>query len=111
MHHNFPNPSLKEFLPHFTPGAMLRMGIFGGTCFAELNEKQWFPEEWFDGLKAEMYKSSRYRATLNAFKVKSGQTLKEWQNNGWIHPDDQMGGSNGIASIFWDVGTKTICGR
>ena len=80
-----------EFRPMFTPKEMLHKGIFGGTYFAELVDYKDFPEDWFKGLDESAYKSTKYLANVNLFKIKSGQSQKEWEAKGWIHPDDPRG--------------------
>ena len=68
----------------FTPKEMLHKGIFGGTYFAELVDYKEFPEDWFKGLDESAYKSTKYLANVNLFKIKSGQSQKEWEAKGWI---------------------------
>ena len=81
----------KEFKPMLTPKQMLHRGIFGGTYFAELIDYKDFPRDWFKGLDKSFYCSCRYLIKVNYFKVKSGQSQKEWEAAGWIHKDDPRG--------------------
>ena len=53
----------------FTPKEMLHKGIFGGTYFAELVDYKEFPEDWFKGLDESAYKSTKYLANVNLFKI------------------------------------------
>jgi hypothetical protein len=80
-----------SFDPMLTPKEMLNKGIFGGTYFAELINYQNYPKDWFKGLSKECYISDKYLAEMNYFKIKSGQTQKEWEEKGWIHEDDPRG--------------------
>ena len=80
-----------EFKPMLTPKEMLHKGIFGGTYFAELIDYKDFPEDWFEDLEESAYKSKKYLVNVNLFKIKSGQSQKEWEVKGWIHPDDPRG--------------------
>ena len=74
-----------------TPKQMLHRGIFGGTYFAELIDYKDFPRDWFKGLDKSFYCSCRYLIKVNYFKVKSGQSQKEWEAAGGIHKDDPRG--------------------
>ena len=80
-----------EFAPMLTPKEMLSRGIFGGTYFSQLVDPADFPSDWFDVLEGDMYRADRYRADLNHFKVRSGQSQQEWEASGWIHSDDPRG--------------------
>ena len=80
-----------KFSPMLTPKEMLCRGIFGGTYFSELINHEDFPDDWFKGLNKNFYSSEKYRAEVNLFKIKSGQSQKEWEEKGWIHKDDPRG--------------------
>ena len=80
-----------HFQPMFTPKEMLHRGVFGGTYFNDSIDPKDFPADWFEGLNERYYASPNYLTDVNYFKVKSGQSLREWQDNGWIHKDDPRG--------------------
>lgn len=80
-----------NFSPMLTPKEMLHKGIFGGTYFSELIDYKEFPDDWFQGLDKNFYCSEKYRIKVNFFKIKSGQSQKEWEEKGWIHKDDPRG--------------------
>ena len=80
-----------NFKPMIAPKKMLKMGIFGGTYFSEQINYKDFPPEWFNGLNKEFFLSKSYRSEINYFKVRSGQTQKEWEAKGWMHKDDPRG--------------------
>jgi len=80
-----------RFQPMFTPKEMLHRGICGGTYFNNSFDLKEFPADWFNGLDERYYLSPKYLINVNYFKVKSGQSLREWQENGWIHKDDPRG--------------------
>ena len=63
-----------KFSPMLTPKEMLCRGIFGGTYFSELINHEDFPDDWFKGLSKDFYSSEKYRAEVNFFKIKSGNT-------------------------------------
>ena len=79
------------FSPMLTPKEMLHRGIFGGTYFSALISYKDFPDDWFKGLNKNFYSSEKYRAEVNLFKIKSGQSQKEWEEKGWMHKDDPRG--------------------
>ena len=70
---------------------MLKRGIFGGTYFNCLIDPKDFPDDWFEGLDESAYLSDIYLPEVNYFKVKSGQSQKEWEAKGWMHKDDPRG--------------------
>ena len=79
------------FAPMLTPKEMLQRGVFGGTYFNNSTDLKNYPHNWFKGLDETLYKSDVYLTRVNYFKVKSGQSLEEWQAKGWIHKDDPRG--------------------
>ncbi|MFP4515050.1 MAG: hypothetical protein ACLFNO_03560 [Parcubacteria group bacterium] len=74
-----------SFQPDLSPKEMLRLGVFGAYYF--FNCEKEFPRSWFKGVKINEYKDPN----LNYFKVSASQSLKVWQDKGWIHPDDPKG--------------------
>jgi len=80
-----------EFRPMLTPKEMLGRGVFGGTYFSSLIDPKEFPDDWFSGLDEIFYLSDCYRSEINYFKVRSGQSQKEWEEKGWMHRDDPRG--------------------
>ena len=80
-----------SFNPMLSPKEMINKGVFGGTYFSDLIDPSDFPQDWFEGLDEFYYRSSQYRSEVNFFKVKSGQSQKEWEEKGWIHKDDPRG--------------------
>ena len=71
------------FEPFFTPGQMLRLGVFEGKylndCLTE------FPAEWFlDALALDKLRPQGADPTVNLFAVKSRLPLPEWRQKGWV---------------------------
>ncbi|PPR40615.1 MAG: hypothetical protein CFH22_01417 [Alphaproteobacteria bacterium MarineAlpha5_Bin12] len=74
-----------EFNPDLTPKQMLEYGVFGGSYLGDtINE---YPKTWFK--KAKLSKT--FDVNLNCFKIRSGQSLKEWKKKGWIMKEDPRG--------------------
>jgi hypothetical protein len=71
------------FRPQLSPARMLQLGVFEGKylndCVFEL------PREWFaSALRAGKLSPGRPDPTLNAFRVKSRLSLRQWRRNGWV---------------------------
>ena len=65
---------------------MLEAGIFGGHYFkGDISE---YPKNWFKKAKIN---DLEFDVNLNYFKVKSGLTMKEWIEKGWIFSEDPLG--------------------
>jgi len=77
-----------EFTPDLTPQQMLKLGVFGGNYFGEV-ERDELPDEWFDD--ARIAKEGVADKNLNFFQIAASQPLKVWQQKGWIHPADPLG--------------------
>lgn len=92
-----------DFVPNKSPAEVLREGCFGGTYFRPLYSKtlgitisdDWreLPSDWISGLNVEKFlTSSTYDPEVNKFGVASGQTIEEWEANGWINHDYDVRG-------------------
>ncbi len=75
-----------EFKPELTPKEMLELGVFGGKYMTDCKDE--FPKSWFQ--KAKLAKGAA-DAKLNFFGVIASQSLKVWQEKGWINPVDPRG--------------------
>jgi hypothetical protein len=75
-----------NFRPQLTPKQMLALGIFGGKYLTDCRNE--FPSEWFGRAKLC---HERHDAELNCFKVNASRSLAEWQEKGWISPEDPRG--------------------
>lgn len=75
-----------RFKPELTPAQMLSLGVFGGKYLTDCQNE--FPEEWFSHAKLSPKKPN---PQLNYFGVTASQSLTEWLQKGWIHPDDPRG--------------------
>lgn len=75
-----------RFKPELTPQQMLALGVFGGKYLTDCRNE--FPESWFFEAKLSPKQSN---PRLNYFGVPASQSLTEWRNKGWIHPDDPRG--------------------
>ena len=74
------------FNPQLTPAQMLKLGVFCGKYMTDCRRE--FPKSWFT--RAKLARGKR-DCSLNFFRVDASQPLKEWQRQGWIHPDDPRG--------------------
>ena len=83
------------FHPNLSPKEIIRMGSFGGIYFNSSNnikiDYREFPSDWFKDVPESFYLSDQYNKNVNFFKIKSGQDQDEWENKGWIHPQDPRG--------------------
>jgi hypothetical protein len=79
-----PGSSFDEgFKPYFTPGQMLRLGVFEGKylndCLTE------FPAEWFlDAIALDKLRPQGADLEVNLFKIESRLPLFEWRKKGWV---------------------------
>lgn len=75
-----------DFVPQLTPGAMLKLGVFGGKYMTDCRAE--FPADWFAGARLC---HEFHDPALNCFGVNASQPLALWQARGWIHPEDPRG--------------------
>jgi hypothetical protein len=86
----------EDFLPNKSPEEMIGEGSFGGSYFrpiysAYLNitiEEDWreLPASWLEGLNVETYlTNSTYNPEVNKYRVTCGQSIEQWEANGWIN--------------------------
>lgn len=93
-----------QFQPNRSPEEILRVGSFGGTYFrpiksavcpgVKFGDEVWqeLPRKWIQGLDPKLHLcSSTYRPSVNKYKVKSGASLEEWEQSGWIRSQDPYG--------------------
>ncbi|TID22813.1 vegetatible incompatibility protein HET-E-1 [Venturia nashicola] len=92
-----------DFIPNKSPAEVLKEGCFGGTYFRPLYSStlaitvsdDWkeLPPDWIEGVSIEHNLiSSTYEPSINKFGVKCGQTIEEWEANGWINHDFDVRG-------------------
>lgn len=91
------------FMPNKSPEELIREGSFGGSYWRPLYSKflhttienDWheLPESWTQGLKVEAYLTSPvYDVEVNKYKVKSGQSIEDWEAAGWIRHEYDVRG-------------------
>jgi hypothetical protein len=76
-----------DFNPAFTPGQMLKMGVFEGKyCNDQIFE---FPKEWYKNINKFSPEGSD--SEINYFSIKSRQSLQEWRRKKWVpcHTNDK----------------------
>ena len=89
------------FCPNLTPRDIFKRGSFGGTYWRRIyssvnkhvysNQHLEFPPHWWLNIDDDMLISNIKNRHINKYKVKVGSTLKEWEDKGWIHPQDPYG--------------------
>lgn len=92
-----------DFKPNLTPKEMFELGSFGGTYWRPIyssvtqksykNQHKEFPKSWFSNIPQSWLTNSweEYDVNINTYKVKVGTTLEEWEDAGWMHPQDPYG--------------------
>ena len=75
-----------DFKPDLSPKEMLHLGVFGGKYMTDCQTE--FPKDWYSQAKLSPEKKD---INLNYFSVDASQSLSEWQQKGWIHPQDPRG--------------------
>ena len=78
------------FTPEFTPQEMLDLGVFEGKYLNDCQDE--FPAEWFlSAKKNKTLSPARPDIRCNYFKIKSRQSLKVWEEKGWLYGPDNRG--------------------
>jgi hypothetical protein len=76
-----------KFGPSYTPMEMLDLGIFEGIYTAAIPN---IPSKYKKHKKV-LPKGSKPDITINKFKIKSRQSLQQWQKKGWTTKDSPLG--------------------
>ena len=85
-----------NFSPNKTPIEIIKEGAFGGTYFRDIysgiNEK-WYKNSWKEfvhlkNINAKFYASDYYDVNENKYGVKTGKSLRFWENKGRINKRD-----------------------
>ena len=95
--------SNSDFEPNKSPAEMLREGVFGGSYFRPLHSARldctvaddWreLPAAWTQGLDAaRSLTRSSYAAAVNKYGVACGQSIEQWEANGWIEHEYDVRG-------------------
>lgn len=82
-----------DFMPNKSPTEVVREGAFGGSYFRPLYSKKLgitisndCPASLAEDLDASFYLTSpTYNPEANKFKVACGQSIEQWEANGWIN--------------------------
>lgn len=78
-----------DFCPEVSPDRMLELGVFEGKYINDCTSE--YPKEWYEkAIKANSL-SENPDVQRNCFRIKSRQSLKVWQRNGWIYGYDLRG--------------------
>lgn len=76
-----------NFAPSYTPMEMLDLGVFEGIYTAAIKN---IPTKYKEH-KNVLKRGSEPNIEINRFKIKSRQSLKEWQKNGWTTEHSPLG--------------------
>lgn len=85
-----------DFNPNKSPSEVISEGSFGGSYFRPLYSKKLgvtifddhleLPVSWVKGLNVNQYLTApTYDPEANKFKVICGQSIEQWEENGWIN--------------------------
>ena len=74
------------FFPQLTPKEMLELGVFDGVYMRDCVHE--FPKSWFKNAK---FAEGKPDPSINYYGVHASQSLRVWQEKGWIHKDDPRG--------------------
>jgi hypothetical protein len=78
------------FKPYYSPGQMLKLGVFEGKYLNDCENE--FPSEWYDDARAvDKLRPGTADESINLFKIKSRQSLQEWQRKKWLIGNDPRG--------------------
>ena len=88
-----------SFSPNKTPIEVIKEDAFGGTYFRDIYSNingKWYCNSWkeFNFLRdidPKLYLNNYDDASVNKYKIKSGTSLRFWENKGWIHEQDPYG--------------------
>ena len=105
-------PSHPSFQPNKSPAELLAEGVFGGSYYRPLYSKalrtviedDWreLPQEWTGNVNVERYlTNTEYDPEINKYKVRCGQSIEEWEANGWIAHDYDVRGWFQWYTRFW----------
>lgn len=76
-----------DFAPSYTPMEMLDLGVFEGIYTQVIKG---IPSKYTKH-KNLVEDTSKPDIEINQFKIKSRQSLKKWQENGWVTKDSPLG--------------------
>lgn len=78
----------KDFKPYYSPGQMLKMGVFEGKYINDCKNE--FPKEWYEEAERKGKLSPSFaNPDINYFGIKSRLSLQEWKSRGWVPVNDE----------------------
>ena len=90
------NVKNSKFGANKTPVEVIKKGAFGGTYFRDIYSSingKWYKNSWKEffqlkNIDSKFYASDYYDKNLKKYKVKTGTSLRFWENKGWINKID-----------------------
>lgn len=86
------------FKPDYTPIEMLNMGVLGGSYYRKVYSRVLkkelrddIPEYIRKAVSVTNITNPDYDPSRNYYGVKVGLSLPEWEDKGWIHPQNPRG--------------------
>ena len=88
-----------DFNPNKTPIEIIKEGAFGGTYFRDIYSGiigRWCKKSWKNffqtkSVDPKFYASDYYDVNVNKYSVKSGTSLRFWENKSCINKIDPYG--------------------
>lgn len=90
-----------SFNPNVSPSSVFKKGSFGGTYWRSITsgvtkktyKNQHKKYSFLNGIpdKKMTVEWKNYDKSVNKYKVKSGQTLQQWEKQGWINKSQPYG--------------------
>jgi hypothetical protein len=87
------------FTPTLTPEEMFQLGVFGGAYFRPIHSgvtnqdyhDQHLEFDFLENVDRNLVARDTFDYSLNAYGVKAGSSLKDWESRGWIVEQDPYG--------------------
>ena len=90
---------LEIWSPSKAPIEIIKEAVFGGSYFRDIYsgingkmyKKSWKELDQLKSIDVKYYASDYYDVNVNKYGVKTGKSLRFWENTGWINEIDPYG--------------------